>query len=158
MTRCYYETLGVERNASDADLKKAFHQAAEDPVKNRRLLRYATALLITDASYAVYGQLDLLLVGALLGLVGARRADLDRRFRGLERQRSRASEELVEDAVVDGDVVPLRNERPPPRPVEVAGTHERGGLAEVVDLPRADLQALGPQRTPELDEALLGHL
>ncbi len=33
----------------------------------RRLMRYASALLVIDASYAVYGQLDLLLVGALLG-------------------------------------------------------------------------------------------
>lgn len=38
---------------------------------NRRLLRYATALLVIDASYAVYGQLDLLLVGALLGTASA---------------------------------------------------------------------------------------
>ena len=38
---------------------------------NRRLVRYATALLVIDASYAVYGQLDLLLVGALLGTTAA---------------------------------------------------------------------------------------
>ena len=33
----------------------------------RRLVRYAGALLVIDASYAVYGQVDLLLVGGLLG-------------------------------------------------------------------------------------------
>jgi O-antigen/teichoic acid export membrane protein len=33
----------------------------------RRLARYAGALLVIDASYAFYGQIDLLLVGALLG-------------------------------------------------------------------------------------------
>ena len=37
----------------------------------RRLMRYATALLVIDASYAIYGQLDLLLVGALLGTTAA---------------------------------------------------------------------------------------
>ena len=38
---------------------------------NRRLLRYASALLVIDSSYAIYGQLDLLLVGALLGTTAA---------------------------------------------------------------------------------------
>jgi O-antigen/teichoic acid export membrane protein len=38
---------------------------------NRRLVRYASALLVIDASYAIYGQLDLLLVGALLGTTAA---------------------------------------------------------------------------------------
>ena len=37
----------------------------------RRLARYASALLVIDASYAVFGQLDLLLVGGLLGTTAA---------------------------------------------------------------------------------------
>ncbi|MGI8462504.1 MAG: oligosaccharide flippase family protein [Solirubrobacterales bacterium] len=37
----------------------------------RRLVRYAGALLVIDTSYAVYGQVDLLLVGALLGTSAA---------------------------------------------------------------------------------------
>ena len=37
----------------------------------RRLARYASALLVIDASYAIFGQLDLLLVGGLLGTTAA---------------------------------------------------------------------------------------
>jgi O-antigen/teichoic acid export membrane protein len=50
--------------------RQAFARRRGAP-STRRLARYAGALLVIDASYAFYGQVDLLLVGALLGTSAA---------------------------------------------------------------------------------------